>query len=169
MGSRLSSGVGQVFGRLVVVGVVAPDRASGQIKTRWVCRCECGSEREFDASNVRRGVVKGCGCRIKTGHQSHGMRYTPEYRTWNMMTQRCRNPKNHAWKHYGGRGVTVCDEWASSFEAFYRDMGPRPPGTSIDRIDVNGNYEPGNCRWADAATQAKNQRRFGARTESVEP
>lgn len=155
---------GQRFGRLVVLETWPANKAEGRKETRWVCRCDCGTIKDFHASSVKTGATSGCSCQVKVGNQSHGMRYTPEYRSWNMLTQRCTNPKHHAWKHYGGRGITVCDEWLVSFEAFYRDMGPRPQGTSIDRIDVNGNYEPGNCRWADAETQRRNQRSFGART-----
>ena len=88
---------------------------------------------------------------------SHGMSGTPTYRSWTHMRDRCRNPSNDSWDYYGGRGITICDEW-HSFEQFLADMGERPEGTSIDRIDVNGNYEPSNCRWADAKTQVENRR-----------
>jgi len=80
------------------------------------------------------------------------------YAVWKTMIQRCTNPANPKWGAYGGRGITVCQQWRDSFTAFHSDMGERPPGASLDRIDVNGNYEPGNCRWADALTQARNRR-----------
>jgi hypothetical protein len=90
---------------------------------------------------------------------THGLTDTPEHRSWAHMKNRCTNPNNDAWKHYGGRGIRVCDSWLESFEQFLADMGERPNGTSLDRIDVDGHYEPGNCRWATAVEQNNNQRR----------
>lgn len=153
-GKRTEGLEGQRFGRLVVLGMIVE---KGK-KTRLHCRCDCGNEATPWAENVRRGLTKGCGCKVLEGNHIHGRRNSREYVSWNMLTQRCTNPRNHGWKNYGGRGIRVCDRWLNSFEAFYADMGPRPPKTSIDRIDPNGNYEPGNCRWADAQTQARNKR-----------
>jgi hypothetical protein len=93
------------------------------------------------------------------GHASNKLGRSPEYSTWHAMVRRCTNPRCDSYPHYGGRGIRVCERWQSSFEAFLADMGPRPAGTTIDRIDVNGNYEPSNCRWADNKTQRTNQRR----------
>ncbi|MDD5176274.1 MAG: hypothetical protein PHQ05_07635 [Sterolibacterium sp.] len=152
-GKRLEGLEGQRFGRLLVLGMIAEHGK----KTRLRCRCDCGNEAAPLAENVLRGLTKGCGCKVLTGNQTHGMRGSPEYKSWNMMLQRCTNPRNARWKHYGGRGIAVCDEWRD-FASFFANMGPRPPGTSLDRVDVNGNYEPGNCRWADAKTQANNKR-----------
>jgi hypothetical protein len=87
----------------------------------------------------------------------HGMSGSREYRSWEGMKQRCFNPRAANYENYGDQGITVCEEWLS-FEAFYADMGPCPPGYSLDRIDPNGNYEPGNCQWADAKQQRQNQR-----------
>ena len=153
-GKRLEGLEGQRFGRLLVLGMIVE---KGK-KTRLRCRCNCGNEATPAAENVLRGLTKGCGCKVLTGNQTHGMRKSREYISWNMMLQRCTNPNHEAYPRYGGRGVTVCERWRASFEAFFTDIGARPPGTSIDRIDPNGNYEPGNCRWADAVTQAANKR-----------
>jgi len=81
----------------------------------------------------------------------------PEYQSWRMMIQRCTNPKRKGYQHYGGRGITVCDRWRHSFEAFLSDVGERPPETELDRIDNDGNYEPGNCRWASASENSNNK------------
>ncbi len=89
---------------------------------------------------------------------THGWSRTPEYKAWQSMIQRCTNPKNHAYARYGGRGITVCDRWLAGFDAFLADMGPRPEGHSLDRVDVNGNYEPRNCRWATLSEQNANVR-----------
>jgi hypothetical protein len=87
------------------------------------------------------------------------MSKTREYRTWAGMIYRCTNPKNKSWSYYGGRGISVCDKWADSFDEFYKDMGNKPKGLSIDRINNDGNYEPGNCRWATRKEQVDNQRK----------
>jgi hypothetical protein len=91
-------------------------------------------------------------------NEHHGMSNTPEYRTWVAMNRRCSDPHNVGFKHYGGRGIAVCDRWRDSFISFYTDMGARPDGMSLDRIDVNGNYEPDNCRWASPKQQGLNRR-----------
>ncbi len=96
--------------------------------------------------------------RATTHGQTAGGQTSREYRSWRDMIQRCTNPKNKRWQSYGGRGISVCSRWLESFEAFYADMGPRPEGKTLDRRNVNGNYEPDNCRWATDAEQAQNKR-----------
>jgi hypothetical protein len=153
------------FGMWTVLGEAAGVPRPGNGVIRYAsCRCDCGTERAVSINSLKRGTSLHCGCLIssiitdmKTVHGGCG---TPEYRSWAHLKERCLNPNNKDWKDYGGRGISVCERWLGSFAGFIADMGPRPsPKHSIDRIDVNGNYEPGNCRWADPVTQRNNQRR----------
>lgn len=154
---------GQRFGRLTVLQRV------GDTQSRWLCVCDCGAEHISRGPDLRRGRTKACrGCswHRKHGH-SNGYSHSPEYTSWNGATQRCHNPGNDGYHNYGARGITVCDEWRASFEAFLRDMGPRPPGTALERIDNDRGYEPSNCRWATSAEQARNTRRTRLNPEVV--
>lgn len=130
----------------------------------WSCRCDCGETRAVAASSLYRYIATGrapCKCQtpLRGNRTTHGMSQSPEYRSWSKMKERCTNTKCKDYKDYGGRGISVCDRWADSFESFYSDMGPRPtPKHSIDRVNVSGDYEPKNCRWATQVEQASNKR-----------
>lgn len=155
---------GQRFGRLRVTWPDGRTR-SGII---WTCICDCGAITHIPASRLREGKSGSCGCRTREATATrigaisptfrHGMCESREYRTWASMLKRCTKPGAKAFPYYGGRGIAVCDRWLHSFENFYADMGPKPQGLSIDRINNDGNYEPGNCRWATAKQQAANKR-----------
>lgn len=145
---------GNRYGKLIVKCLHSERTDDGRV--RWVCACDCGGEKITRGDHLKDGLVTSCGCVL----EYHGMSHSLEYKVWDAMRQRCSNPKNSHYDNYGGRGITVCDEWMQSFEAFYRDMGPRPsPRHTIDREDNDGNYEPGNCRWITQKEQTNNTRR----------
>ena len=139
------------FGRLQVTGRAVSDSRRLAL---WACRSECGSEVTGAGAELAKGQHTSCGCARFT----HAMTNTPTYRSWKSMRRRCLNENDSSYKNYGGRGISICRQWGE-FEAFVRDMGVRPDGTSLDRIDVNGNYEPVNCRWASSMEQSNNTRR----------
>jgi hypothetical protein len=145
---------GKRFGR-TVVRTYAGDG-------KWSCVCDCGTHHDARSSHLREGRTKSCGCLrrevAKARATKHGMSGTPEYKTWSSMKERCSNPRHATYEYYGGLGITPCEEWLCSFLAWFADMGERPPGCSLDRINPNGNYEPGNCRWATALQQRHNRR-----------
>lgn len=148
---------GQRFGRLTAISL-APDSKP----TQWICVCQCGTTVIIRSCNLRSGASASCGCLHRDGladrNSRHRMTASREYGTWRSAKRRCFSPNDTNYKHYGGRGITMCDEWKNSFEAFYAYVGDCPPGYSLDRINNDGNYEPGNVRWASSATQSLNQR-----------
>lgn len=162
--------LGARFGRLVLVAV--------ESSRRWHLRCDCGSELVRTASDVRRGFILSCGClrrerakemgrknvhlaqaaQTKHGHARRSGAH-PLFSTWTGMIQRCRDPRAHNFSKYGGRGISVCARWATDFAAFLADVGDRPTARhTLDRINNDGNYEPGNVRWATPVEQARNRR-----------
>lgn len=132
-------------------------------KTMFNCTCKCGSKKVVDPGRLLSGQTKSCGCFrrefIAARNTTHNAAYSHDYNLWCHIRQRCENPKNRQYKNYGARGISICDRWRNSFEDFISDMGPRPSRShSIDRIDVNGDYEPENCRWIKKAEQSRNTR-----------
>lgn len=152
--------VGRRFGRLVVVARAAN---AGCGHTRWDCRCDCGGAIVTRALNLRAGDTQSCGClHIETARarwRSHGLSKTPIYKLWAAMISRCNNPRNKAFKHYGARGIRVCERWRNSFECFLADMGEPPPRMTLERKNRDSDYSPDNCLWATWTEQNRNTSR----------
>jgi hypothetical protein len=148
----------QTFGRLYVVCSYLNDVHNR--RKIWRCICSCGNNCKVDAYRLHTGKTQSCGClRSEASTKrmtSHGLSASPTYRTWDAVIQRCTNPKSESFPSYGGKGVSVCDRWLD-FNTFVADMGERPDGCTIDRIDGSGNYQPDNCRWATPTIQRINQ------------
>lgn len=171
---------GRRYGRLSVVSMVYETGKDAKAR----CLCDCGAEKTVIAYNLKSGNTESCGClaRERTAelnrasfrgeimgkaNRTHGYSRTPTYASWRDAKKRCYSPQNKRFAEYGARGIGMCDAWKCSFEAFLRDMGERPKGMTLERVDVNKGYEPGNCTWATPTEQAQNTRANVATWESV--
>ena len=152
--SKFKDITGQRFGTWTVIAQVASNRFG---LTRYACRCDCGKTRDVLSTSLITGASRNCGCHCDKHHLCYSN--IPTHESWRGMIERCKNPLHRQWAYYGGRGIKVCDRWAESFKAFREDMGERPSGTTIDRINNDQGYEPGNCRWATFRQQRLNQKR----------
>ena len=158
---------GRRYGKLVAIKPTGETKNGSKI---WLCQCDCGNTKTTTVTMLNSGKTSSCGCykieKARANLTTHNKRNTRLYTIWNHMKDRCYNPKATSYKHYGGRGIKVCDEWKNSFKAFYDwaysngydENAPRNKCT-IDRINNDGDYEPSNCRWVDAKIQASNQRK----------
>jgi hypothetical protein len=160
--------VGKRFGRLVITGFKPYTFPRGRTQPRYICQCDCGNKTQAFRSNLTSGNVSSCGCfrseemrrlHTKHGDTQNGGPHAPEYRVWHGMICRCELRSDKKYADYGGRGITVCKRWRSDYRNFLADMGRRPsPKHSIDRIDNDRGYYPGNCRWATLSEQNLNRR-----------
>jgi hypothetical protein len=145
---------GDKYGKLTVIRFSYRNKRSRQF---WLFKCDCGKEKVIDVQSIKRGDTKSCGC-ISTGKKTrHGMCRTRTYISWQMMKGRCLNKNYTEYKRYGARGIKVCDRWMK-FENFYKDMGKRPKGKTLDRKDNNKGYYKDNCKWSTPKEQSNNQR-----------
>ena len=161
--------MGSVFGRWLVINDLGtlPIGQKGKLARRVIVKCECGTIKEIYAGQLLNGTSTSCGCRrlevAKVFHRKHNHelngKKTRTYTSWDNMMQRCTNQNRQEYKYYGDLGITICDQWKDSFEQFLQDMGERPEGLSLDRVNPYGNYTPDNCRWATRHEQSLNRRK----------
>ena len=155
---------GKRFGRLIALRYVGLSNHQGhQRKARWECRCDCGNKKIVVSQNLRKGHTRSCGClfiEMLKARAKHNARHTPEYDSWSHAIQRCENKKNTSWPDYGGRGIKICKEWRHDFKAFLKHVGLKPSKHhSLDRINNDSDYEPGNVRWSTQKEQNGNKRK----------
>jgi len=155
--------VGKKFERLIVI---KEDGVDNYGKVLWECLCSCGATKTINGCSLRSGLTKSCGCLHdeirkelvkQISNETHGMTKTPTYSSWKYMKQRCNNTKSTHYCDYGGRGIKICKRWMK-FENFFEDMGAKPDKLTLERKNNNGDYELGNCVWANRTIQARNQR-----------
>jgi hypothetical protein len=165
--SNIKSLIGNVYNRLVVISYshtkkYVGNSGKGNYIVYWNCECSCGNTATIEGRKLKTGHTKSCGCLNQESRSSRGRHKeagkTREYNIWAQMKMRCYNKNNHAFARYGGRGITVCDEWLNSFERFIQDMGRAPAKHSIERLNNNNGYYKGNCRWASVIEQNNNKR-----------
>lgn len=160
---RVRDLTGHRVARLTALEYAGNDKQGNAL---WRCSCDCGRTSLVRSYALRVGRIKSCGCwESRRERRKHGQAapQSPEYKAWSSAVQRCTNPRHPSYRNYGGRGVRICEEWRRSFVAFFNHMGPRPPGLTLDRIDNDGHYEPGNCRWTTYTEQIRNRRKLRRR------